>query len=213
MTWLNTAPGLESTHVVDGFPWGNLQNGIVVDVGGSHGAVSIAIAKRFPALRFIVQDQATVVQKGRIDLPAEFHGRVSFMEHDLFRDQPVTSADVYLLRWILHDWPDAYAIKILRALVPALKPNSRICICELVLPEPGLLNPYQARSLRSLDLAMLATHNAKERDEGEWKDLLSRADRRFHVVEIRRPGKSRLSIIEVSWLADRGEDVGSSGGD
>ena len=43
------------------------------------------------------------------------------MEHDFFfLEQPVKSADVYLIRWILHDWPNTYAFKILRALVPAL---------------------------------------------------------------------------------------------
>ena len=203
MTWFNTGPGLESVHIVHGFPWKIFHGGIIVDIGGSHGIVSMAIAQNFPSLRFIVQDQAEVIRNGRAKLPAEFHSRVTFMEHDFFVEQPITSADVYILRWILHDWPDAYAIKILQALVPALKDGSRICICELVLPEPGRTSSYQERSLRSMDLAMLEFHNAKERDEDDWAHLLQRADRRFHIVDIKQPPGSTLSIIEVRWRSER----------
>lgn len=154
-----------------------------------------------PTPSFIVQDQLKVVQEGRAKLPTGLQGHVAFMEHDFFLEQPVKSADVYLLRWILHDWPDAYAIKILRALVPALKPGARVCICEQVLPEFGSLSPYQARGLRSMDLAMLEFHNAKERDVDDWAHLLREADRRFHILDTKQPPGSRLSVIEVCWLS------------
>ena len=41
------------------------------------------------------------------------------------------------MRWILHDWIDSYAAKILRSLVPALEKakDSRIVVFEYVLPE------------------------------------------------------------------------------
>lgn len=200
MTWFSTGPGLETIHLVHAFPWDTLRSGTVVDIGGSHGNISIVLAQTFPNLHFIVQDQPKVVQEGRARLPAGLHGRVAFMEHDFFLEQPVRSADLYLLRWILHDWPDAYAVKILRALIPALKPNARLCICEQILPEPGALSPYQARDSTAMDLAMLEFHNAKERDKDDWTHLLHRADERFHIVGIEQPPGSRLSVIEICWL-------------
>ena len=206
MTWFSTRPGLEAAHIVNGFSWEALQNGTVVDVGGSHGSVSIALAQSFPSLHITVQDQPEVVREGRSKLPKGLQDRVAFMEHDLFSEQPVTSADVYLLRWILHDWPDAYAMKILRALVPALKSGSRVCICEQVLPEVGSLSLYQAKGVRSMDLAMLELHNAKERDMSDWTHLLRKADERFHIVDTKQPPGSRLSVMEVGW---RAPDVGS----
>lgn len=56
MRFFSRRPGLEPHHVVGGFAWGELpEGGIVVDVGGSHGAVSIAIARAFPSLKLVVQ--------------------------------------------------------------------------------------------------------------------------------------------------------------
>lgn len=200
MTWFSTGPGLEATHLMQGFPWDTLRCGTVVDVGGSDGSISIMLAQSFQSLRFVVQDRPEVVQRGRADLPAEFRDRVAFMEHDFFLEQPVKSADLYLLRWILHDWPDTYAVRILRALVPALKPGARLCIFEQVLPEPGAISPYEARGLRSMDLSMLEFHNAKERDKDDWARLLHSADERLHIIGIKQPRGSRLSVIEVGWL-------------
>ena len=199
MTWFSTGPGLEAAHIVHGFRWEALRSGTVVDVGGSHGSISIALAHTFASLRFIVQDRLQVVQEGEAKLPADLRGRICFAEHDFFSEQPVQSADVYLLRWILHDWPDAYAVRILRALIPALKPGARVLICEQVLPEPETISPYEARGLRSMDLAMLEFHNAKERDADDWASLLHKADKDFNILAVQQPLGSRLSVIEVCW--------------
>lgn len=148
MTWFSTGPGLEPTHILNGFAWEALGKGVVVDVGGSHGSVSIAIAHNFPSLHCIVQDRAEIVAFGRHKLPPDLVNRVSFMEHDFFTEQPVKNADVYHFRWILHDWSDKYAIRILKALIPALKPGAKIVVCEHVLPEPGAASVLQDRASR-----------------------------------------------------------------
>lgn len=49
-------PSLETHHVVNGYPWGDLPDGaMVVDVGGSHSVLACAIACQFPSLNFFVQ--------------------------------------------------------------------------------------------------------------------------------------------------------------
>lgn len=58
------------------------------------------------------------------------------MAHDFLTPQP-KEADVFLFRWIFHDWPDKYVIKILRNLVPVLKPGTRIVVNDGVMPAPG----------------------------------------------------------------------------
>ena len=148
MAMFSTGPGFEAKHIFDAFDWAAINKGIVVDVGGSHGSLSIEIARSYPDLSFIVQDQAEIAREGRKKLPKDLANQVSFMAHDFFTDQPVLDADVYLLRWILHDWSDKYAIRILQALRPALKDGAKVVIMEQVLPDPGSIPCYQERGLR-----------------------------------------------------------------
>lgn len=148
MRLFSSSEGYKPFHLVDNYPWAAIGKGTVVDVGGSHGLFSLAIAERFPDLHCIVQDRPDIITESAKRLPDELVGRVTFMAHDFFATQPIKNADVYLFRWIFHDWSDKYSIKILRALVPALKNDARIVIHEYVLPKPGTISLYQERSLR-----------------------------------------------------------------
>ena len=228
MTWFSTGPGLESSHIVDGLDWESIGKGIVVDVGGSQGSVGATIVRAFPSLHCIVQDQADVVKVGQESLQPELRTRITFMKHDFFEEQPIKAANVYLLRWILHDWSDKYAVQILKALVPALTQDSKVVICEHVLPEPGTVPTCQERTMRyvqslqpyihslidecrAFDLAMLEFHNAKERDIDDWVGLLAMADSRYRLLDCKQPPGSRLAIMEVGWLGDKvGDELGSN---
>ena len=70
------------------------------------------------------------------------------MAHDFLSEQPIKNADVYLFRWIFHNWSDMYCIRILRNLIPALKGGAIILINDNVLPEPGTLGSWQEERLR-----------------------------------------------------------------
>lgn len=54
------------------------------------------------------------------------------MPHDFFQPQPTTGADVYVLRHICHNWSVENCARILRQIVPALNPNSKILLVEVV---------------------------------------------------------------------------------
>ncbi|KAL8849901.1 MAG: hypothetical protein Q9221_005167 [Calogaya cf. arnoldii] len=126
-------------HLVEGYDWAAIDHpgAVVVDVGGGHGSISQALARSTKNIQFVVQDLPGTIEQAKKESPLEFEGRVEFQEHDFFTEQPVKNADVYLMRWILHDWSDGYCIKILRALVPGLegKKGSRILLFEYLLGE------------------------------------------------------------------------------
>ncbi|KAL9105253.1 MAG: hypothetical protein Q9187_008747, partial [Circinaria calcarea] len=147
MGLLSLDDGYSPRHLVDNYPWASIGEGTVVDVGGSHGSFSFAIAQAFP-LTCIVQDKPEVLADLATVVPTDLKDRLKFMAHDFFAEQPVHNADVYLFRWIFHDWPDKYSIRILKALIPALKEGARIVIHEYVLPEPGAIPLLQERQLR-----------------------------------------------------------------
>lgn len=136
MTWHAMLPGFSPQYLASAFPWGSSGNELtVIDVGGGLGHVSQALVAHNPNIRCIVQDSPDVIsQAQKQDLGPDIRERIDFQAHDFFHEQPVKRADVYLLRLVLHDWSDKYAVMIIRALIPALKPGVKVVVNDRVIP-------------------------------------------------------------------------------
>ncbi|KAI1205456.1 putative O-methyltransferase [Annulohypoxylon truncatum] len=195
MSCFTTSAGYSLSHLTDNYSWDSLENGTVVDLGGSHGDTAFALARKYPKLHLVVQELPEVVANSKEEPGLD----VKFMTHNLFEEQPIRGAEVYLYRWIFHNWPDKYCVKILKALTPALKKGSRVLIMDFVMPPPCVLPNSAERKLRAMDLTMLEVGNAKERDLDEWKSLFEQADRRFAFKGVQRPQGSNLAILEATW--------------
>lgn len=156
MKGISAGGAYDVAHALDGYPWAKLAaspNPLIVDVGGGPGHVAIALARLHPSLAFEVQDLPETVEVGAKNCPAELQDRISFQSHDFFQVQPArdTAADssiTYFARFILHDWSDLYAEKILDALAKSLRPRDRIILNEVVVPAPGELPLGVERRLR-----------------------------------------------------------------
>ncbi|KAL8836163.1 MAG: hypothetical protein Q9170_003016 [Blastenia crenularia] len=196
-------PGFSASYLVSAFPWSSFNPSeliTIVDVGGGLGHVSESLIAHGPNVRCIVQDSpGTVAQAQEKELPPEVQGRISFQGHDFFEPQPVKDADVYLLRLVLHDWSDKYAVMIVRALIPALKPGARVVVNDRVLPALGEAHYLVEREGRDYDMYMLAFQNAKERTAEDWKMLFRTADERFGVSEVVQPARSALAVVVATW--------------
>jgi len=148
MSLFASKKGMEPRHILDSYEWEKVVgSGLVVDLGGSRGQIAIPLAQRFPALNVLVQDLDNVVDGAEDLVPEEVKGRVRFMAHDFFTEQKVR-AQVYYIRWCLHDWSDKYAIKILRCLIPALKDGARVVVHDSCIPEPEDMPRWKERRLR-----------------------------------------------------------------
>ena len=86
---------------------------------------------------------------------------------------------VYYFRWIIHNYSTPYAIKLLKNLIPALKPGARIIINDICLRPAGTENAWDDQITRSMDLIMLVLLNSQERDEAEFRELFYQADPRY----------------------------------
>ncbi|KAI1874559.1 hypothetical protein JX265_004767 [Neoarthrinium moseri] len=201
MRFFTQRPGLEPVHVVENYAWEAIrEGGTIVDVGGSHGIISIELARQFPSLNFVVQDlDEPVVRYAEQQCPSDLSGRVQYMVHDFFEEQPIRGAEVYFLRAVLHNWSAKYAKKILRALVPALKPGSRIILNEPVIPEPSQVPPEMAARLRANDLVMLELQNGGDREMVDWETLFAEAHHGFRFHGGKKPPGSNLWILEAEW--------------
>jgi O-methyltransferase domain len=166
-----------------------------LQVGGSSGHTSVAIARAFPSLKFVVQDYVKIERPFNAAVPEDLKSRITFQAHDFFTPQPVKGAAVYLLRAILHDWSDKYATKIVENIVPALKDGSHVIVIDSVVPPPGRAPPHVERMLASLDMQMMVI-NAKERMADEWSELFRRVDGRFKPNGFVQPLGSLFTIMD-----------------
>ncbi|KZV87208.1 S-adenosyl-L-methionine-dependent methyltransferase [Exidia glandulosa HHB12029] len=181
---------------VEGFDWGSLpKDATVVDAGGGVGAASLALARAFPDLRLVVQDRTKTIEQARgyweKHMPEGIaSGRITLEAHDFFDAvQPRGAADVYLLRFILHDWADSYCLKILDPLRKVAGPNTTLIIVDTVLPyacrnsndsddeTTPLLANLGAVNLQGylVDMQMLTLLNGQERTAEQFDRLLLQA--------------------------------------
>ena len=108
----------------------------IVDVGGADGTMLAAILSGHPGLRGVVFDLPHVVADATKTL-AE-HGvadRVDCIGGDFFESVPA-GADSYLLSFIIHDWADEAARRILANIAAAGGSGARLMMIEFVVP-PG----------------------------------------------------------------------------
>ncbi|KAF2827805.1 S-adenosyl-L-methionine-dependent methyltransferase [Ophiobolus disseminans] len=187
-------------HIVNGYPWAQLQNATVVDVGGSSGFMSVALAMAHPNLiKVIVQDYKHTIEEGAAQLPSNLVGRVSFMAHDFFNQQPLAAADVYIMRHVCHNWSTDNCAKIIANIAAVMSPQSKLLLVEVVvLPSNQEESSVAERYMRNLDVAMLQMLNTQERSESEWREVVRSADTRLELTSFVRPKGSWDSIIEIS---------------
>ncbi len=160
----------------------------IVDVGGGHGSLIVAILKANPGLRGILFDRSYVVESAGNLLDGEgVAGCCQLVAGDFFRSVP-GRGDAHILKWIIHDWDDDRAVAILKNCRRALPPNGRLLVVERVIP-PGN-EPFEGKMG---DIMMLVLGGGLERNEAEYEALLAAAG--FAMTKI-VPTASPFSIIE-----------------
>lgn len=149
-----------------------------------------------------IQDlDENVIREAQARTPADIADRVRYMTHDFLTTQTVTG-DVYLLRAILHNWSDKYAGRILRNLIPALKPGSKIVVCDLLIPEPGKISPQHEEHLRLTNLIMTICFNSSDREMKEMAQIFKEASPGFDFKGGHQPPGSTMYIFEAEWRGD-----------
>jgi O-methyltransferase domain len=143
----------------------------VVDVGGGNGSLLAALLRQRPELRGIVFDLPETQRN-----EASFPPRLEYVAGSFFERVP--RGDAYVLSAILHNWDDERAAVILRTLRAAAPPDARLLVCETVVPAGN-----EPHSAKWLDLLMLALLAGRERDEAQWRALLSTGGWRPIVFE------------------------------
>jgi hypothetical protein len=162
----------------------------IIDVGGGEGALLIEVLMANPDASGVVFDQAAVVPAAQESIRrAGLGDRCTVIAGSFFESIP-SGGDVYVMKMILHDWPDHRAEQILRNCRAAMLAHSRLLLIERILPPapPYDLEPFM------LDLVMLLELGALERTQAQWEALLDRSGFKLtRVVATHVP----LQIIEA----------------
>ena len=143
----------------------------VMDVGGGYGELLAQILTAYPTAQGVLFDMPHAISKARDHLAGRgLDGRCEFVTGDFFASLP-PGADVYLMKTVIHDWPDDKAQDILRTCRRAMAPGARLLIIERLMPE-RLEPSAENRALARVDLHMLVALGAKERTQNEMLALL-----------------------------------------
>ncbi|KAF7911084.1 uncharacterized protein EAF01_002592 [Botrytis porri] len=186
----------QASFLVKNYPWDTAAK--VVDVGGAQGHMCVELAQTYPNLKVVLQDLPDVVDGIERTLSKNVKDRIEIIGNDLLTDQTV-QADAYLFSQIFHNWPEAHCIKILRALIPQLKPGARVICYDHLLPEPRTIHLLREKAVRDMDMIILPLFNSRERDVDDWANLFQAADPRFGKPKAWIPEGSNLVIIEATW--------------
>jgi DNA-binding transcriptional ArsR family regulator len=164
----------------------------IVDVGGGRGRLLSAILAATPAARGVLFDLPQVVA-GAPTLLREHHAhdRVRIVEGSFFERVP-DDGDAYVLKHVIHDWPDDDAVQILRNVRAAAGMGKRVLLVEWVIPNHDREFPGKWS-----DLEMLIAASARERTADEYGQLLNRAG--FHMTRVVETA-SPVSIVEATAI-------------
>ena len=145
----------------------------VVDVGGGTGALLAEILRARPEIQGTLVDfPATVARAEALLQAAGVRERVRTVGQSFFDPLPA-GADLYLLKSILHDWPDREAQLILSRCAEAARPGGRIVILGGVLPEDSVPS-------LTLELVLLG---GKDRTLTEFRELAHQAGLKVQTAE------------------------------
>lgn len=161
--------------------------GVIADLGGGHGHFLAAALARAPRTRGVLVDHPAVLADAGGVL-AGVADRVERRPGDLFADAlPV--ADAYVLKAVLHNWPDADVATILRRVREAIgdRGTPLFVVEQVVTTGDGFDHG------KVLDVDMLVLFGGRERTLGQWRETFAEAG--FALVNI--PDAGRWTVLHA----------------
>jgi hypothetical protein len=160
----------------------------IVDVGGNRGTLLLDILEHTKGPRGTIFDLPPVIDVARAELAGQPEtDRIELVAGSFFESVPA-GGDAYLLKHILHDWPDRDCLKILRSIREGIRDDGRLLIFDaLIVPEAPAWAYW-------LDVHMFMLQDGKERTPAEFKSLLAEAG--FEMMDA-KPIPAPVAIIEA----------------
>jgi O-methyltransferase domain/Dimerisation domain len=163
----------------------------LLDLGGGYGGVLAELLRAYPHHRGAVCDLA-YLERGALDyLSSTGVGKQSsFVRGDFFASVP-GGYDLFLMKYILHDWDDENVLRILRNVRSAAGNHSRLIAIEQIVPE-ALTPSVTDQDVIRADLVMMSV-GGKERTAAEYRTLFADSGWNLSCIV---PTGTAFSLIE-----------------
>ena len=159
----------------------------IADIAGGHGILLAKVLQKNPQAKGILFEQPQVLE-GNILAKENVAERSTLVSGDFFNEIPVV-ADIYLMKFIIHDWNDEQSITILNNLAKSAPKGAKLLLVETVVEEDD-----NAPSLsKIMDLNMLVMTGGRERTPSEYAALFEKTGFRLEKVYPTAP----LQIVEA----------------
>mmetsp|Transcript_4785 Transcript_4785/g.8680 ORF Transcript_4785/g.8680 Transcript_4785/m.8680 type:complete len:395 (+) Transcript_4785:32-1216(+) len=188
--YMSEASSMQIPLILAAYPWPN--KGTIADIAGGNGHLLRSFVTTSEGVSGIVFDLPSTIAtaKSHWEVGDVMHtDRVKFVAGDFFESVDVV-ADMYVLKWVLHDWPDDRCIKILSNIRAAAPKGSCVVIIDMLVPE-NELNSYHISKF--FDMHMAAGYGGKERTSSDMRAIAESAG--WAVQGIWPVGKSPFACI------------------
>lgn len=167
------APG-----ILADYPWAEVGDKTVMDIGGGGGALVASLLRRHGSMRGGIYDLPSVISHvsdfflpgGQYEDLAARVPQGNLVAGDFMKWVP--RSEVYVMKWVLHDWVDEQAVTILRNIRKAIVPGP---VSRLIVLESILCDGQTGRLSRYGDINMMMTAKGGERTEVQWRKLVDEA--------------------------------------
>jgi urease gamma subunit len=169
--------------LVRAYPWP--RKGVICDIAGGTGHLLAAILERRRKARGILLEAPEVIEEATAFLRSRgVADRIDCRQGDLFGTLDA-HADVYTMKWIIHDWGDDACIEMLGRVRATMPAGSRLVTIDLH-HERG--RPNSQTPMGDI-MMMVVCEGGRERSPEEVHDLMRKAGL--------RPGRVRHSGITM----------------
>ena len=179
-----------SAALIANYDFSSVHKAVDVAVLGGYGNTLIPLLTANSTMRGILYDLPFVIDGAKPVIAASGIGdRCELIEGHCLHSVP-EGGDIYIMMFVIHNWDDQRAIKILQNCREAMAEGGKVLLVEMVMPSGN--DPFVGKFV---DLeSLLTTPGGYERAETQYRSLLSAAG--YEITRI-IPTQTANSIIEA----------------
>ena len=165
---------IDGPAIVDAYPFDGIHS--IVDVAGGHGYLLSLILARHSKMTGTLYETPQVITGAKSGPLKPMLDRCTFTSGDIFTSVP-SGADAYIMKHIIHDWPDDLCIRILEGCRKGVNAKGKLLVVDSVIQAGNDFAPG-----KFLDLQMLIFPGGRERTEKQFRELFAAAGWRLNRI-------------------------------